>query len=128
MKRRKDEGSFLVKFFRSFKHGVDGIIYSIEKEINFLLIMILTILVLLVGYLLNISQTELCLVVISMGTMMAAELINCAMEASIDLVTLETNELAKISKDCAGAASLVLVIVSLFVDGIIFIPKIIELL
>ena len=128
MQRRKDKGSFLTKYFISFKHGVDGIVYSIEKEINILLIMILTILALILGFILNISQTELCLVVISMGTMMAAELINCAIEAAIDLVTLETNELAKISKDCAGAATLILVIVSLFVDGIIFIPKIIELL
>lgn len=128
MKRRKDEGSFLTKYFRSFKHGVDGIIYSIEKEINIVLIMVLTMLALLVGFLLNISQTELCLVVISMGVIMASELVNCAVEAAVDLITLETNELAKIAKDCAGAATLVLVIVSLFVDGIIFIPKIIEIM
>lgn len=128
MQRRKDEGSFLTKYIRSFKHGVDGIIYSIEKEINIVLIMILTLIALLVSFLLNVSQTELCLVVISMGVMMASELINCSIEAAVDLVTLETNELAKIAKDCAGAATLVLVIVSLFVDSIIFIPKIIELL
>ncbi len=128
MQRRKDEGSFLTKYIRSFKHGVDGIIYSIEKEINIVLIMILTLIALLVSFLLNVSQTELCLVVISMGAMMASELINCSIEAAVDLVTLETNELAKIAKDCAGAATLVLVIVSLFIDSIIFIPKIIELL
>ena len=128
MQRRKDKGSFLTKYIRSFKHGIDGIIYSIEKEINIVLIMVLTILVLLAGFLLNISQTELCLVVISMGTMMASELVNCAVEATVDLITLETNELAKIAKECAGAATLILVIVSLFVDGIIFIPKIIEML
>ena len=128
MQRRKDEGSFLTKYIRSFKHGVDGIIYSIEKEINIVLIMILTLIALLVSFLLNVSQTELCLVVISMGAMMASELINCSIEAAVDLVTLETNELAKIAKDCAGAATLVLVIVSLFIDSIIFIAKIIELL
>lgn len=128
MKRRKDEGNFLVRSFNSIKHGSDGITYAMEKEINFVLIMALTLVALLAGFLLKISQVELCLVVISMGAMMAAELINCSIEAAVDLITLETNELAKISKDCAGAASLVLAVVSLFVDGIIFIPKIIELL
>ena len=128
MQRRKDEGSFLSKYVRSFKHGVDGIIYSIEKEINIVIIMLLTIIAFLGGFLLNISQVELCLIVLSMGVMMASELINCAIEACVDLVTLETNELAKISKDCAGAATLVLVIVNMFILGIIFIPKIIELL
>lgn len=128
MQRRKDEGSFLTKYFRSFKHGVDGIIYSIEKEINIVVIMIFTLIALVVSFLLNVSQIELCLVVISMGTMMASELINCAIEANVDLVTLEDNELAKIAKDCASSATLILIFAALFVNGIIFIPKIIELL
>lgn len=128
MKRRKDEGSFLTKYLRSFKHGVDGIVYSIEKEINIVVIMILSILAFIVAFLLNVSQIELCLIVLSMGAMMASELINCAIEACVDMITLETNELAKISKDCAGAATLILVFVNMFVLGIIFIPKIIELL
>ena len=128
MNRRKDEGSFFTKYFKSFKHGVDGIIYSIEKEINIVILMLLTIIALLGGYLLDISTVELCIVVLTMGATMASELINCAIEACVDLVTLETNPLAKISKDCAGAATLILVVVTLFIDGIIFIPKIIELL
>ena len=128
MQRRKDEGSFLTKYFRSFKHGVDGIIYSIEKEINILVIMLLSILAFIVAFLLNVSTVELCIIVLSMGAMMASELINCAIEACVDLVTLETNELAKISKDCAVSATLLLVFVNMFILGIIFIPKIIELL
>ena len=128
MQRRKDEGSIFTKYVRSFKHGVDGIIYSIEKEMNILVIMLLSIMAFIGGFLLNISQVELCIVVLSMGAMMASELINCAIEALVDLVTLETNELAKISKDCAGAATLILVFVNMFVLGIIFIPKIVELM
>ena len=128
MKRRKDEGSFLTKYIRSFKHGVDGIIYSIEKEINIVLIMILTLIALVACFLLKVSQVELCLVVISMTTMMASELINCAIEAAVDLVTLETNELAKIAKDCASSATLILVFAAITINGIVFIPKIIDLL
>lgn len=128
MQRRKDEGSFLTKYFRSFKHGVDGIIYSIEKEINIVLIMILTILALIACFLLKVSQIELCLVVLSMTAMMASELINCAVEATVDLITLETNELAKIAKDCASSATLILVFAALTINGVIFIPKIIEML
>lgn len=127
MQRRKDEGNFFTKYFRSFKHGVDGINYAIEKEINIIILMVLTILALAAGYLLGISTIELCIVVLTMGATMATELINCAIEANIDLITLETNELAKISKDCAGAATLILVVISIFIDGIIFIPKIIAL-
>ena len=128
MQRRKDEGSFFSKYFRSFKHGVDGIIYSIEKELNIVIIMIFTLLALLASFFFNISQVELCLVVISMVTMMAAELINCAIEATVDLITLETNELAKTAKDCASSATLILIFAAITVNSIIFIPKIIDLL
>lgn len=40
----------------------------------------------------------------------AAELFNTAIESVVDLVTLEKKELAKIAKDCAAAAVLVLCI------------------
>ncbi len=127
VKRRKDDGSFLTKYFRSFKHSVDGIVYSIEQEINIILIMVLTLMALGVGFMLEISKIELCLVVLSMGAVMASELINCAIEATVDLVTLDIHPLAKIAKDCASSATLILVFGALFVNGIIFIPKIIEL-
>ena len=128
MNRRKDTGSFLTKYAKSFKHGVDGINYAIEKEINIIVIMALTLLILAGCFFLNITRVELCIVVLSMGAMMAAELINCAIEAAVDLITIEKNPLAKISKDCAGAATLVLVILNFFIVGIIFIPKIIDLM
>ena len=54
-------------------------------------------------------------------------MINSSIEAAVDLITTKENELAKVAKDCASGASLVLSIMSLFVAGIIFIPKIISL-
>lgn len=125
--RRKDKGSFFGKYVKSFKHAVDGIVYAIENEMNILIMMICTFLVLIAGYLLKISIVELVCVVICIGMVMACELINSAIEACIDLVTLEDNKLAKIAKDCGSGASLILSVISLFVAGIIFIPKIIAL-
>ena len=122
MQRRKDEGSFLTKYIRSFKHSVDGIVYSIEEEINIVLIMILSIIALVVGFLLNISTVELCLIVISMGALMASELINCAIEATIDLITLDINPLAKIAKDCGSAASFVMSLVAIAICMFVFGP------
>jgi diacylglycerol kinase len=54
-------------------------------------------------------------------------MVNSAIEACVDLETTRENSLAKIAKDCASGASLVLCTMSLFVAGIIFIPKIIAL-
>ena len=127
MNRRKDNGNFFVKYYKSFLHAIDGIVYVIENERNILIMMLATILTFILGFFLDISKVELCLVVICICTVIAAELINSAIEACVDLETLKDNELAKISKDCASGASLILSIMSLFIAGIIFIPKIIEL-
>lgn len=127
IKRRKDKGNFLVRYWKSFKHSVDGIVYAIENEHNILIMMLATLVTLIASFLLKISKIELCLVVICIGTVIACEMINSAIEACVDLETTKENELAKIAKDCASGASLVLSIMSIFVAGIVFIPKIIEL-
>lgn len=127
IKRRKDEGNFIVRYKKSFHHAVDGIIYAIENEHNILIMMLATMLVFIVSFLFKISKIELVLVVICIGTVIACEMINSAIEACVDLETTKEHELAKIAKDCASGASLVLSVMSLFVAGIIFIPKIIAL-
>ena len=125
--RNKDTGSLIQKYTKSFKHSIDGIVYAIENEINILFMMLGTILVLLLSYFLKISAIELCFVVISTGVLMACELLNSAIEATVDLITLETHPLAKISKDCGSGATCIVLFAYFFVLGIIFVPKIIEL-
>ena len=127
VKRNKDTGNFLIKYIKSFKHAVDGIVYAIENEHNVLIMMLATIVTLIASFLLKVSKIELVLVVICIGTVIACEMINSAIEACVDLTTSKEHELAKIAKDCASGASLVLSVMSVFVAGIVFIPKILEL-
>ena len=125
--RKKDSGNFFVRYWKSFKHAVDGIVYAIENEHNILVMMLATIVALVASFILKVSKIELCLVVICICTVIACEMINSAIEACVDLETTKEHELAKIAKDCASGASLVLSVMSLFVAGIVFIPKIIAL-
>lgn len=127
VKRRKDSGNFIVRYVKSFHHAVDGIIYSIENEHNILIMMLATIAILLISFILKVSNVELVLIVICIGAVIACEMVNSAIEACVDLETTKEHELAKIAKDCASGASLILSVMSLFVAGIIFIPKIIAL-
>lgn len=125
--RKKDSGNFLIRYWKSFKHAVDGIVYAIENEHNILIMMLATVVALVTSFLLNVSKIELALVVICICTVIACEMINSAIEACVDLETTKEHPLAKIAKDCASGASLILSVMSLFVAGIVFIPKIIEL-
>ncbi len=126
-KRRKDEGNIIVRYGKSFRHAVDGLVYAIENEQNILIMMIATIVVFLASFFLKVTKIELAFLVICIGTVISCEMINSAIEACVDLETTKENKLAKIAKDCASSASLVLSVMSLFVAGIIFIPKILAL-
>lgn len=125
--RKKDTGSFFKRYLKSFKHGFDGINYAIEKETNMLVMMMISLIVLVGCFFLKVSTIELAVIVVCIGVVFAAELINCAIEATVDLNTLEENKLAKIAKDSSTGAILILSIISIFVAGIILIPKIIAL-
>ena len=119
-KRNKDEGNFLVRYWKSFNHALDGLIYCLKYEHNMIIILICTIVVICLGFLFNISLVEWLFVIFICGTIAACEFINSAIEATIDLITTEIHPLAKIAKDCASAASLVLCIVALIGGVTIF--------
>ena len=85
--------------------------------------MVATFAVLALSFILGVSKVELALVVICVGTVIACEMINSAIEACVDLETTKENNLAKIAKDCASGASLVLSVMSLFIAGIISVSQ-----
>ena len=127
MLRRKDSGSFLEKIVKSIKHGLNGINYAIEKENNYLILMVISVLILVGGFLLDITIVELAVIILSMGVSFGFEMVNSSIEALADAVTLDKNRLIKISKDCATSALLVSMFVEAVVVGLIYIPKIMDL-
>lgn len=126
IKRNKDKGSILAKYCKSFFHAIDGIIYSLKNEHNMIIIVQAIIITTIMGIIFKISTYEWLFCITSFGLVSACEMINTAIEATIDLVTLEFNPLAKIAKDCASSATLIFSIFSLIGGLIIFIPKILS--
>ena len=127
-KRNKEEGTSSQRYLRSFFHAIEGIIYCVRYEHNFIIIIISTILVTLFGFIFKISAGEWLFVISMIGAVTASELINSSVEAAVDLITTEKKPLAKIAKDTASSATLVLSFTSLIGALIIFIPKIIDIL
>ena len=122
--RRKDQGNFIVRYVKSFGHACSGFLYSLRYEHNMIIMLIATILVISAGFYYNICAYEWLFILFAIGSVTSMEMINTALEATIDLITLETHPLAKIAKDTASTASLILCLVSLIGGLIIFIPKI----
>ena len=122
--RNKDSGTRLQRYVKSFFHALDGIKYATLKEHNMIIIIFAALIATVLGFVFNISAFEWLFTVIIIGLVMAMEMINTAIEAIVDIVSPKYNELAKIAKDTASSATLILSLTALIGALIIYIPKI----
>ena len=115
-------------FKGSVKNCLDGIGYVTKSEKNFKREIALGIIALILSYILKIDKIEFIIVLTMICLVLTAEIINTAIERTVDLVTKEYHELARIAKDVSAGSVLVTSIFALIIGIIIFIPKIITLL
>ena len=115
-------------FKGSVKNCLDGISYVTKNEKNFKREIVLGIIALILSYILKIDKIEFIIVLTMICLVLTTEIINTAIERTVDLVTKEYHELARIAKDVSAGSVLVTSIFSLRIGIIIFIPKIITLL
>ncbi len=85
-------------------------------------------LVIFLGFIFKISVTEWLICILLFGFVITLELMNTAIEKTIDICMPNINPQAKLAKDTSAGAVLVVAIVSLIAGVIIFVPKIIELI
>ena len=116
------------RLFKSFSYAIDGLKYAFKYEQNILMHTLATILVIIAGFIFKISLSEWLVLALIIGLVIATELINTSIEATIDLVTKEIHPLAKIAKDTAAAAVLVFGLTAIVIGCIIFLPKILVLI
>lgn len=113
------------KLIESFKYAIEGIYTGIKEEKNMKIHIFIMILVIILGIMLRISKIEWIICIILFGNVISLELINTAIENAVDLITKENNPKAKVAKDTAAGAVLIMAISSAIIGLAIFIPKII---
>lgn len=113
---------------KSFGYAFKGIDDVIEHEPNMKIHVVVAILVVIMAFILKVSIIEWIILVLLIGTVLAAETINTTIENLVDMYTKEYDEKAKIVKDTAAGTVLIFAITSAIIGLIIFIPKIIYLL
>lgn len=107
---------------RTFKYSLDGLVYAYKNEQSMWIHAAGTIFTVILGFIYSLSLTEWAIIFIALGVILASELINTAIEAAVDLCTLEIHPLAKIAKDCGSAATFVLTLVSIVICLFVFVP------
>ena len=111
------------KRIKSFGYAFKGIKTVFSTEANMKIHILIAILVVICGFFFRISITEWMLCLICFGLVISLEMMNTAIEKTIDLVSPEFHSLAEKAKDAAAGAVLVSAIIAAVVGLIIFIPK-----
>ena len=115
------------KLKNSFKYAAQGIKSAFKTEQNLKIHFIITAIAIILGIILKISFTEWAICFLLFGFVITAELLNTAIEVTVDLAMPEINEKAKLAKDIAAGAVLISAVTSIFVGLTIFLPKLINL-
>lgn len=115
----RQQGSLL----KSFACAAAGIVYALRTERNAKIHVVATVFVIGLSLALQISALEWCAILLAMGLVWTAELLNTAIEAVVDLVSPDEHELARIAKDTSSGGVLIAAIVSVCVGAIVFGPS-----
>ena len=112
---------------RSFKFAFVGIWTILKSQHNAWVHAVATIIVFVVGFLLKISTSEWCLIVLAIVAVWTAEALNTAFEFLADATNPDFHPMIKNSKDVAAGAVLIAAIGSIIIGVLIFLPKVIVL-
>lgn len=115
------------KRIKSFSYAFAGLKVLFREEHNARIHAVAAVLAVAMGFLFRISPMEWIAVVIVIGMVFAAEIINSSIERTADFVKAERDDRKRDIKDLGAAAVLVCAIAAAVVGIIIFLPKIIAL-
>jgi len=112
------------KFFKGFVFAFRGIVVALRGQLNMKVHFAAALLVMVGGFYYRLQPWEWVAVVLSIGLVMALELLNTAIEDLVNLIHPEWNARAGRIKDLAAGAVLLAAVAALVVGLIVFIPKI----
>ncbi len=101
------------KLFSACVYSAKGLKACYQSEFAFRLEVWLAILLIPIGYLLGESEVERVLLIVPIFFVLIVEMLNSAIEAAVDRVSLEHHELSGFAKDVASAAVLLSLIIFL---------------
>lgn len=110
------------KQLRSFGFAWQGIKSCIGKEQNLSFHLITSTVVVVAGFIFDITRVEWLIIILCIGVVVAAELFNTAIERLVDLVSPGRHPIAGQVKDIAAGAVLVCAVAAAIIGLIIFVP------
>ena len=104
----------------SFNYAIEGIIHVLRTHQNMRLHFAAAIAVLVAAVWVDVDRIELVALLISIAFVLIAEMVNSAIEATIDMATTTFDPLAKLAKDIAAGAVLIAAVNAIAVGYLVF--------
>lgn len=123
----KNEKFSIKKRIKSFSYAFAGLKVLFREEHNSWIHAVAAVMAIVAGFLFRISYMEWIAVLIVIGMVISAEILNSSLERTADFVKAERDDRKRDIKDLGAAAVLVCAIVAVLVGLIIFLPKILAL-
>lgn len=114
------------KLFSSFIFAFSGIVTTFKSEQNFRIHTMVSVIVIGLAVALDFSNERFIILLIVIGLVLSLELVNTAIEKTVDLITKEYHPLAKKAKDAAAGAVLVFSIFAVIIGILLFIEPLIN--
>ena len=102
-------------FWRGFRYAASGLWLCVKTERNFRFHLVAAAYVFGFAPLFSLSRAEWCVLCLTVGAMLCAELFNSAVERAVDRISEERHPLSGAAKDLAAAAVLVLAVAAVAV-------------
>ncbi|MBC7456662.1 MAG: diacylglycerol kinase family protein [Bdellovibrionaceae bacterium] len=112
------------KLIQSFSDAYCGLKVSLKEEQNLRIELGLAFLAILLGIYFHLLALEWIVLWLTIALIIGSELINTALEKTVDLASPEIHPLAKKAKDAAAAAVFIFSIMAVLVGLFLFLPKI----
>ncbi len=119
-------GGQVPTLLQALNNGFDGIIWVLRTQRNMRVHFLAGASALVLAVVLGVSRVDLLAVVLAIALVLVSEMINTALEATVDLAMPDAHPLAKIAKDVAAGGVLISAACSLAVGYLVFADRIAE--
>ena len=110
------------KLITSFHYAFQGVWYMLRTQRNAQIHTLVGAVAVALATVLRLERWEWIALLLTITLVLAAEGVNTAVEATVDLITTTRHPLAKVAKDVAAGTVLLCAIASVILGGVIFLP------
>ncbi len=111
---------FILSILKSFGYAFSGITHCLKTQRNFRIHTVAAVTVIGFGILYGLTPTEWAIIMLTIGGVLACEMINTAIESAVDRTGTHIDGYGKTAKDSAAGATLILAIISVVIAVFIF--------